>query len=60
MERHKGRGSNRTEQKNTKVKQNGEQVNENKKAYGGYSKYYSSSMLIIMGLGKLFCHREVA
>lgn len=61
-ERQKGKGSNKTEQKIQKqkqVKQNGEQVNKNKNAYGCCSKY-SSLILIIMGLGILFCHREVA
>lgn len=44
-----------------KAKQNGEGVNisKNKNAYGGYSKYYLSSVLIIVGMGILFCHRKV-
>lgn len=42
------------------MKQNGEGVNKkkNKNAYGGYSKYYSSSILIIMGLETFFCQRS--
>lgn len=39
---------------------NSEGVNKNKNAHGGYSKYYSSSILIIVGMGILFGHREVA
>lgn len=46
--------------KQTKGKANGEGVNKNKDAYGGYSKYYSLTILIVVGMRILFCHRAVA
>lgn len=46
--------------KQTKGKANGEGVNKNKNAYGGYSKYYSLTILIVVGMRILFCHRAVA